>query len=60
MRKPLFTLSNVMLAGSRTEKNLAAAFAKNLFFVTIGNAAGGAIFVALFYFLIFRKELAKA
>ena len=38
----------------------AAAFAKNLFFVTIGNAAGGAIFVALFYFLIFRKELTKA
>ena len=50
----------LMLNGGAFPALTAAAFAKNLFFVTIGNAAGGAIFVALFYFLIFRKELTKA
>ena len=39
---------------------LAAGVAKSHFFVSIGNAIGGAVFVALFYFLIFRRELLKA
>lgn len=36
-----------------------SAFAKNIFFVTLGNTAGGMIFVALFYFLVFRSEFTK-
>ena len=50
----------MMLNGGAFPALTAAAFAKNLFFVSIGNAIGGAVFVALFYFLIFRRELLKA
>ncbi len=50
----------LMLNGGASQALTVAAFAKNLVFVTIGNVAGGAFFVALFYFLIFRKDLKRA
>lgn len=50
----------LMLNGGTEPALTAAAFFKNIFFVTAGNAAGGVVFVALCYFAVFRRELAKS